>query len=31
LESIRENQAVGKIENLEQALAFARGELTKIS
>jgi putative nucleotidyltransferase with HDIG domain len=29
LESIRENQAAGKIENLEQALAFAREELAK--
>ena len=30
LESIRENQAAGKIETLEQALEFARGELSKI-
>ncbi|CAG1006986.1 CC-adding tRNA nucleotidyltransferase [Anaerolineales bacterium] len=30
LESIRENQAAGKIETLEQALAFAREELEKI-
>lgn len=29
LESIRENQAAGKIENREQALSFAREELTK--
>lgn len=29
LEFIRENQAAGKIENREQALAFAREELTK--
>ena len=29
LESIRENQAAGKIENREQALAFAREELAK--
>ncbi len=29
LESIRENQAAGNIENLEQALQFAREELTK--
>ena len=29
LESIRENQAAGKIENREQALAFAHEELTK--
>ena len=29
LESIRENQAAGKIENREQAFAFAREELTK--
>jgi poly(A) polymerase len=29
LESIRENQAAGKIEDREQALAFARVELTK--
>jgi len=31
LESIRENQAAGKIETREQALAFAREELVKIS
>jgi putative nucleotidyltransferase with HDIG domain len=31
LESIRENQAAGKIETLGQALAFAREELAKIS
>jgi putative nucleotidyltransferase with HDIG domain len=31
LESIRENQAAGKIETIEQALAFAREELTKIN
>jgi putative nucleotidyltransferase with HDIG domain len=31
LESIRENQAAGKIETLDQALAFARDELAKIS
>ncbi len=31
LESIRENQAAGKIETREQALAFAREELTKIN
>jgi poly(A) polymerase len=31
LESIRENQAAGKIETREQALAFAREELAKIS
>jgi hypothetical protein len=30
LESIRENQAAGKIETLEQALAFAREELAKL-
>ncbi|MCA2000536.1 MAG: HD domain-containing protein [Chloroflexi bacterium] len=30
LESIRENQAAGKIQTREQALAFAREELTKI-
>jgi tRNA nucleotidyltransferase/poly(A) polymerase len=29
LESIRENQAAGKIETLDQALAFAREELAK--
>ncbi|MBC7878941.1 MAG: HD domain-containing protein [Anaerolineales bacterium] len=29
LESIRENQAAGKIENREQALSFAREELAK--
>ena len=29
LESIRENQAAGKIENREQALAFARKEFSK--
>ncbi len=29
LESIRENQAAGNIETIEQALTFARGELTK--
>ena len=29
LESIRENQAAGKIENREQALIFAREEMTK--
>ena len=29
LESIRENQAAGKIENREQALAFAREEIAK--
>ena len=29
LESIRENQAAGKIENREQALVFAHEELTK--
>ncbi len=29
LESIRENQAAGKIENREQALAFARAEFAK--
>jgi putative nucleotidyltransferase with HDIG domain len=29
LESIRENQAAGKIENRDQALAFAKGELAK--
>jgi hypothetical protein len=29
LESIRENQAAGKIETREQALAFAREELGK--
>jgi tRNA nucleotidyltransferase/poly(A) polymerase len=31
LESIRENQAAGKIQTLEQALAFAREELAKLS
>jgi poly(A) polymerase len=31
LESIRENQAAGKIENREQALTFAREALAKIS
>ncbi|HLA86458.1 MAG TPA: HD domain-containing protein, partial [Anaerolineales bacterium] len=31
LEAIRENQAAGKIENREQALAFAREELAKIA
>jgi len=31
LESIRENQAAGKIETREQALAFARKELGKLS
>ncbi|MBM3180555.1 MAG: HD domain-containing protein [Chloroflexi bacterium] len=31
LESIRENQAAGKIENREQALLFAREELAKIA
>ena len=31
LESIRENQAAGKIETREQALAFAREELSKLS
>ncbi len=30
LESIRENQAAGKIENREQALAFAREEIAKM-
>jgi putative nucleotidyltransferase with HDIG domain len=30
LESIRENQAAGKIETLEQALSFAREELAKL-
>ena len=29
LEAIRENQAAGKIENREQALAFARDEFAK--
>ena len=29
LEAIRENQAAGKIENREQALSFAREEMTK--
>ena len=29
LETIRENQAAGKIENREQALSFARDEVTK--
>jgi tRNA nucleotidyltransferase/poly(A) polymerase len=29
LEAIRENQAAGKIENREQALSFAREEITK--
>ena len=29
LELVRENQAAGKIENREQALAFAREELEK--
>ena len=29
LESIRENQAAGKITNKEQALEFARAELAK--
>jgi hypothetical protein len=29
LESIREEQAAGKIENNEQALAFARKEMAK--
>ncbi len=31
LESIRENQAAGKIETLDQALAFAREELARIT
>ncbi len=31
LESIRENQAAGKIESRDQALAFAREELAKIT
>lgn len=31
LESIRENQAAGKIENLEQALSFAREELETLN
>jgi hypothetical protein len=31
LESIRENQAAGKIETREQAISFAREELTKIN
>lgn len=31
LESIRENQAAGKIETKEQALAFAREELSKLT
>lgn len=31
LEAIRENQAAGKIETREQALAFAREEMTKVA
>jgi hypothetical protein len=30
LESIRENQAAGKIENREQAISFAREELSGV-